>query len=142
MWINVNECEWMWMRWPIFICTVISGRLPAWPIIAYGEKKEITDYPHWWITRTLLFNFFGSENVTLRRYISVFQFRHAHNSLSILAYTLLIKLYSKNTSGPYPNLNISYLTECEFMATFCASDCSAPCWFVERKLGQVLKLEW
>ena len=37
---NVNKCEWMWMRWPIFICTVISGRLPAWPIIAYGEKKR------------------------------------------------------------------------------------------------------
>ena len=37
---NVNKCEWMWMRWPIFICTVISGCLPAWPIIAYSEKKR------------------------------------------------------------------------------------------------------
>ena len=43
-----------------------------------------------------------------------------------------MKLYSKNTSGPCPNLNVSYTTECEFVATFCASDRSAPCWFVER----------
>ena len=54
------------------------------------RKKKSTDYPHRWITRTLLFNFFGGENVTLRRYISVFRFRHVHNSVSILAYTLLI----------------------------------------------------
>ena len=133
--MNVNEMTniYMYRNFRSFTC---MGNYCIW------WKKEITDYPHWWITRTLLFNFFGSENVTLRQYISVFQFRHAHNSLSILAYTLLIKLYSKNTGGPYPNLNISYLTECEFVATFCASNCSAPCWFVERKLGQVLKLEW
>ena len=81
--------------------TVISGRLPARPITRTGRllhtaKKKSTDYPHRWITRTLLFNFFGGENVTLRRYISVFRFRHVHNSVSILAYTLLIKLYSEN----------------------------------------------
>ena len=44
--------------------------------------------------------------------------------------------YSKNTSGPCLNLNVSSLTECDFVATFCASDHSAPCWFVERKLGR------
>ena len=133
--MNVNEMTniYMYHNFRSFTC---MANYCIW------RKKEITDYPHWWITRTLLYNFFGGEKVTLRRYISVFQFRHAHNSLSILAYTLLIKLYSKNTGDPYPNLNISYLTECEFVATFCASDCSAPCWFVERKLGQVLKLEW
>ena len=60
------------------------------------------------------------------------KFRHVHNSVSILACTLSLKLCSKNTSSPCPNLNVSYLTECEFVATFCASDRSAPCWFVER----------
>ena len=55
-----------------------------------------------------------------------------HNSVSILECTLLMKLYSKNTSGPCTNLNVSYLTECKFVATFCVSDRSTPCWFVER----------
>ena len=55
--------------------------------------------------------------------------------MSILACSLLIKLYSKNTSSSCLNLSVSYLTECEFVATFCASDRSAPCCFVERKLG-------
>ena len=72
------------------------GRLPAPADYCIRRKKKSTDYPHRWITRTLLFNFFGGENVTLRRYISVFRFRHVHNSVSILAYTLLIKLYSEN----------------------------------------------
>ena len=43
-----------------------------------------------------------------------------------------MKLYSKNTNGPCANLNVSYLTECKFVATFCVSDRSMPCWFVER----------
>ena len=55
--------------------------------------------------------------------------------MSILACSLLIKLYSKNTSSSCLNLSVSYLTECEFVATFRASDRSAPCCFVERKLG-------
>ena len=49
--------------------TIISGRLPARPItrtadyphrpiIAYGEKKKSTDYPHWWITHTLCYSTF------------------------------------------------------------------------------------
>ena len=54
--------------------------------------------------------------------------RHVHNSVSMLACILLIKLYSKNTSGPCSNLNISYLTKCKFVGTFCASDRSAPFW--------------
>ena len=49
------------------------GRLPAPADYCIRRKKKSTDYPHRWITRTLLFNFFGGENVTLRRYISVFQ---------------------------------------------------------------------
>ena len=141
---------------------IISGRLPARPItrtadyphrpiIAYGEKKK-TDYPHWWITHT-----FGGKNVTFKlKHFSLFrvvwsnfrklesffvEFKGQRNSdactiVSILACTLLIKLYSKKTSGPCPNLNVSYSTECEFVAIFCASDRSAPCWFVERKLGE------
>ena len=47
---------------PVHGLTVISGRLPARPITRTGRllhtaKKKSTDYPHWWITRTLLFNF-------------------------------------------------------------------------------------
>ena len=43
---------------------VISGRLPAPADYCIRRKKKSTDYPHWWITRTLCF--FGGENVTLR----------------------------------------------------------------------------
>ena len=82
----------------------------------------------------MLFNFLVAKTWHL--------FRRVHNSVSMLEYTLLIKLYSKNNSDPYPNLNVSYLTECEFVATFCAGDRSAPCWFVERKLGRVLNLNY
>ena len=70
------------------------------------------------------------------------KFRHVHNSVSILACTLSLKLCSKNTSSPCPNLNVSYLTECEFVAKFCMSDRSEPFWFVQRKLGECWNLNY
>ena len=144
----------------IFLCTgtVISGHLPALAVYCIQRKKKSTDYPHWWITHTLCystfwwwkcdikvihfslfivvwFNFWKLESFFVK-FKGQKKLRHMNNSVSILACTLLIKLYSKNTSGPCPNLNISYLTECEFVATFCVSDRSVPSWFVERKLGE------
>ena len=49
--------------------TVISGRCTAdylhRPIIAYGGKKELTDYPLWWIKPArYVIQLFGGENVT------------------------------------------------------------------------------
>ena len=137
--------------------TVISGRLPAPADYCIRRKKESTDYPHWWITRTLCYSTFWWRKRDIKvihfsllkvvwsnfpKLESFFvEFKGQRNSdactiVSILACTLLIRLYNKNTSCPCPNLNVSYLTECEFVATFCASDRSAPCWFVEKKLGE------
>ena len=116
-------------------------------IIAYSKKKS-TDYPLRWITQTFCYSTFWWWNHDIKvihssllkvvssnfwKLESFFvEFKGQRNSDTC---TILIKLYSKNISGPCPNLNVPYLTECEFVATFCASDHSAPCWFVERKLS-------
>ena len=121
-----------------------------WPIIVYCKKKKSSDYPHWWITCTLCYSTFWWQKGDIKViHFSLFkvvwsnfwklesffvEFQVQRNSdtcaiVSILACTLLIKLYSENTSGPCPNLNLSYLTECEFVATFCVSNHSVPCWF-------------
>ena len=52
-----TSATWMYMSYRNFRSFTRMADYPHRPIIAYGEKKKSTDYPHWWITRTLLFNF-------------------------------------------------------------------------------------